>query len=159
MTNPLGHANMKFPPLSRYTLTSNNSHGYRAGRYNFPNDEAEADREDMKHHATCLLLDGKLQFAIFETDPRTALDLGTGTGIWAMQFADEHPNCSVIAVDISPIQPTEVPLNLEFQLADIEDEWTFQPESFDYIHVRYMAPAVRNWPKLLRRCKQYGIPF
>lgn len=33
------------------------------------------------------------------------LDLGTGTGIWAIDYADEHPEAKVIGVDLSPIQP------------------------------------------------------
>lgn len=34
------------------------------------------------------------------------LDLGTGTGIWAIDFADEYPSANVIGTDLSPIQPT-----------------------------------------------------
>jgi methylase of polypeptide subunit release factors len=32
------------------------------------------------------------------------LDIGTGTGIWAIDFADEHPEAEVIGTDLSPIQ-------------------------------------------------------
>jgi tRNA G46 methylase TrmB len=34
------------------------------------------------------------------------LDIGTGTGIWAIDYADAHPDSTVIGVDLSPIQPT-----------------------------------------------------
>ncbi|WYZ43908.1 hypothetical protein EsH8_VII_000344 [Colletotrichum jinshuiense] len=33
------------------------------------------------------------------------LDIGTGSGIWAMDFADEHPEAEVLGVDLSAIQP------------------------------------------------------
>jgi ubiquinone/menaquinone biosynthesis C-methylase UbiE len=33
------------------------------------------------------------------------LDAGCGTGIWAMDFADSHPETEVIGVDLAPVQP------------------------------------------------------
>jgi SAM-dependent methyltransferase len=39
-------------------------------------------------------------------DPKRAIDIGTGTGIWAIDFADAHPETEVIGVDLSPGQPT-----------------------------------------------------
>ncbi|KAI8278546.1 hypothetical protein K4K60_006199 [Colletotrichum sp. SAR11_57] len=33
------------------------------------------------------------------------LDLGTGTGIWAMDFGDEHPEAEVLGVDLSATLP------------------------------------------------------
>ncbi|KAJ3458811.1 hypothetical protein MRS44_012920 [Fusarium solani] len=41
-----------------------------------------------------------------------ALDIGCGTGMWAIDFADEFPSCKVVGTDISPIQPGFVPPNL-----------------------------------------------
>ena len=40
----------------------------------------------MKDQMTQLMLDGKIHFATLSRDPRDALDLGTGTGKWAMDF-------------------------------------------------------------------------
>jgi len=51
------------------------------------------------------------------------LDLGTGTGIWAIDVADEFPNADVIANDLSPIQPQKVPENLRFEVDDVESEY------------------------------------
>jgi hypothetical protein len=59
-------------------------HRYREGRYVFPNDESEQDREDMKHSMIVNLCGGKLHFAPIEKDPQNIIDLGTGTGIWCM---------------------------------------------------------------------------
>lgn len=50
-------------------------------------------------------MDGKLHFAPIET-PSKVLDIGTGTGIWAMDLGDEFPEAEVIGTDISPIQPS-----------------------------------------------------
>lgn len=48
------------------------------------------------------------------------LDLGTGTGIWAIDVADEFPNTEVVANDLSPIQPPNVPVNVRFEVDDVE---------------------------------------
>lgn len=37
--------------------------------------------------------------------PARILDLGTGTGIWAIDMADKYPDAEVIGVDLSVIQP------------------------------------------------------
>jgi len=42
--------------------------------------QQEADREDMKHHATMLLYKGELHHAPIGPDPHMILDVGTGTG-------------------------------------------------------------------------------
>ena len=108
----------------------------------------------MKDRMTQLMLNGKVAFADFSRDPRDALDLGTGNGKWAMEFADEFPACKVLAVDLSPVQPNLIPSNMEFQVDDIENDWSYHDESFDYIHIRYMATAIRDWSRLIDRC--YG---
>src|SRR5271169_4868279 len=76
------------------------------GKYTFPNDEQENDRLDLQHHLFSLTLDGKLLTAPIAKGKQLhrVLDVGTGTGIWAMDFADEHPETQVIGIDLSPIQ-------------------------------------------------------
>ncbi len=59
-------------------------------------------------------------------------------------------------IGLSMTDRDSVPPNLEFQIDDLEDQWTFHPALMDYIHVRYMASAVRNWPKLLGQAKKYA---
>ncbi|KAF4458666.1 hypothetical protein FALBO_14583 [Fusarium albosuccineum] len=93
---------------------------------------------------------------------KKAVDIGTGTGIWAIDFADEFPNAEVIGTDISPIQPSWVPPNLKF-ISEIEDctqEWTFDPNSIDYVHMRYLYGSISDWAALFREafrvCKPGG---
>lgn len=98
-------------------------------------------------------------------------------------FGDLYPNCEVRGTDVSPIQPTWVPPNvflyvrssslthdlsatLESQLtrpSDIEDclqPWTFDPNTFDYVHIRYMVGSIGDWTELFRQafaaCKPGG---
>jgi ubiquinone/menaquinone biosynthesis C-methylase UbiE len=42
----------------------------------------------MMHVSFRLLLGGKLAMAPFRETPRYVLDVGTGTGIWAIQFGE-----------------------------------------------------------------------
>jgi hypothetical protein len=58
-------------------------HRFQEGRYQFPNDEPEQEREDMKHAMIVHLCQGKLHYAPLES-PQKILDVGTGTGIWAI---------------------------------------------------------------------------
>jgi hypothetical protein len=67
-----------------YTFENNRRyHKFREGRYHFPNDEPEQEREDMKHAMIVNLCNGKLHYAPLE-NPQMILDIGTGTGIWAI---------------------------------------------------------------------------
>lgn len=47
--------------------------------------QREADRLDLQHHVLCLTFNSKLYFAPIEK-PRNVLDVGTGTGIWAIDM-------------------------------------------------------------------------
>lgn len=60
-------------------------HRFREGTYNFPNDDVEQEREDMKHAMVKLLSNQKLHFAPMGQFPQEILDIGTGTGIWAIE--------------------------------------------------------------------------
>ena len=49
-----------------------------------------------------------------------------------------------------------VPPNMEFQIDDFEQEWTFRNESFDMIHSRLLLASVSDYPKLLRKAFRYS---
>jgi len=51
-------------------------HAFRDGKYAFPNDEIEQNRDDMKHAMTLLLCDGRLHFAPIGANPLHIIDLG-----------------------------------------------------------------------------------
>lgn len=117
-------------------------HGYHAGKYLLPNDEQEQQRLDLQHHLFGITLDGRLHLAQLPKTKR-ALDIGTGTGIWSIDFADEHPDVEVLGVDLSPMQPHWVPPNCRFQVDDLSLTWTFQ-YPFDFIHGRMLFCSFSN---------------
>lgn len=58
-------------------------HAYRDGAYWGPNDELAKEILDFAHHMYLLTLDQKLFLAPVD-NPHNVLDVGTGTGIWAI---------------------------------------------------------------------------
>lgn len=138
--------------LNYRTENGRTYHSYKEGRYLAPNDDAENDRLDLQHHIFSLTFNNKLLIAPIpkEKPLHRVLDVGTGTGIWAIDFADEHPESQVIGVDLSPIQPLFVPPNACFEVDDIEASWTWKTP-FDLIHCRMMTGSVKNWPRLIEQ--------
>ncbi|KAL7802244.1 S-adenosyl-L-methionine-dependent methyltransferase [Trichoderma aethiopicum] len=119
------------------------------------NDEAASESLDMNHHVLSMAMGDKLFMAPLKKENiKKALDIGTGTGecrICAFDFADEYPDAQVIGTDISPIQPTWVPPNLQFEIEDCTQEWTFRNEDFDYVHMRWLLGSIQDWDALLQQ--------
>jgi ubiquinone/menaquinone biosynthesis C-methylase UbiE len=65
------------------------------------------------------------------------VDVGCGSGAWAIEVADEFPTANVIGIDLSPIQPTDVPQNCEFIVADLNQGLNFDDDSLDLVQGRY----------------------
>ncbi|KIW76809.1 hypothetical protein Z517_09253 [Fonsecaea pedrosoi CBS 271.37] len=116
--------------------------------YLFPNDETEQERLDLDNAVWKLTLGEKMFMAPIE-QPQKILDLGTGTGIWAIQVADQHPGAVVTGVDISPIQPTLVPPNCKFEYFDYNLDWNFHPH--DFIFCRLPPGGLRTPEALFQK--------
>ncbi|KAG9495942.1 hypothetical protein J7337_012508 [Fusarium musae] len=131
-----------------------------------PNDDEEQNRMDLVHHIYSLLLAGKLHTAPID-NPQRVLDLGTGTGIWAIDFADPIADLGKWAFfsrssrDRSEPHPAglvsyehafslaqahiacRVPANCVFEVDDFEDPWVYK-KPFDYIHARELEGCIGN---------------
>ncbi|KAL1842264.1 hypothetical protein VTJ49DRAFT_5649 [Mycothermus thermophilus] len=129
-------------------------HSYKPERgYILPSDEQESARLDLQHYIFCLTFDGELHVSPAGRDGKPlkrVLDAGTGTGIWAMEWADEHPESTVIGVDLSRIQPDFAPPNVTFYVDDLEEDWTHN-EPFDFIYGRMLTGGLTDWPKFMKR--------
>ncbi|KAI0014974.1 S-adenosyl-L-methionine-dependent methyltransferase [Xylariomycetidae sp. FL0641] len=118
-------------------------HKFRHGRYPVPNDDIEQNREDMKHAMMMELTDGKLFFSPIGDNPTKIMDIGTGTGMWAIEVGDRYPSAEVLGLDLSPIQPLWLPPNVKFVIDDCEDTW-LNGSGWDLVHLRAMAPLLRD---------------
>ena len=125
-------------------------HAYKDGSYFMPNDEGENDRLDFQHAIFLRSLGGKLFLAPIADDVQEVLDAGTGTGIWAIDFADEYPSARVTGTDLSPTQPGFVPPNLSFYVEDMEAVWANQ-HKYDFIHGRMLIGSFQNMPRFFKQ--------
>lgn len=50
-----------------------------------------------------------------------------------------------------------MPPNVKFEVDDCEEPWTFQ-HPFDFIHARYMAAAIKDWPRLIQQSYDNTVP-
>ncbi|KAK2765868.1 methyltransferase domain-containing protein [Colletotrichum kahawae] len=133
-------------------------HGYKEGKYNLPNDETENERLELQHNLFLLTFDKKLGNAPpNDRDAKVGrvLDIGTGTGLWAVDFGDEHPEAEVLGVDLSAtFNNYSPPPNVMFEVDDIEEPWTYSPK-FDYIHSRMMNGCINDWEDYAAKCFEY----
>ncbi|CCE28846.1 uncharacterized protein CPUR_02535 [Claviceps purpurea 20.1] len=127
--------------------------------YFLPNDDQQLETEEICHHYLTILLDDQLFLAPLEKDKmHRVLDVGTGFGIWAIEFADQFPNASVVGTDLSPCQPRWVPPNLEFEIDDATLEWTWDTNHFDFVHMRYIVGGIQDWGALFKEASRCCTP-
>ncbi|KAG4256681.1 hypothetical protein FPRO03_03691 [Fusarium proliferatum] len=126
--------------------------------YSFPNDEQQLESVDISHHYLTVLLDGQLYLAPIGDNVQKALDVGTGSGIWAIDFADQFPQAEVTATDLSPTQPKWVPPNVRFEIDDATETWTWKDNTFDFIHMRYLFGAIQDWTALYQQAYRVCTP-
>jgi len=50
-----------------------------------------------------------------------------------------------------------VPKNCEFEIDDVESDWTYPENYFDFIHLRSLSGSLQDWDMVLRRCYEYAI--
>ncbi|KAK4069809.1 hypothetical protein Purlil1_13641 [Purpureocillium lilacinum] len=120
---------------------------FKNGRYPIPNDDQEQDREDMKHAMLMKLTDDTLFFSPVGDNPQSILDIGTGT------VGDKYPSARVCGVDLSPIQPSWVPPNVEFLIDDCRKDWLMR--NVDLAHFRFMAVILEDIDVVLEHAYEY----
>ncbi|KAK1566408.1 methyltransferase domain-containing protein [Colletotrichum navitas] len=114
-------------------------HAFREGRYVLPNDALFVSPAGS------------------DKPLRRVLDAGTGTGIWAIDLADEYPEALITGVDLSPIQPAFVPPNVTFYIDDVEDDWTYSYK-FDLIFGRMLTGSIADWPRFIQQSYEFLEP-
>lgn len=141
-------------PLKRTMIQQNGRiyQGQKLDSYLLPCDEMEQDRLDFLHAVFMLALRSTQLLHVPHTSNGRFLDLGCGTGIWAIEVAKAYPDAYVLGLDISSIQPESIPLNCVFKAPyDYELPWLIGEGQWDIIHMRMGCGSVMNWPNLYKR--------
>ncbi|MGH2479872.1 MAG: class I SAM-dependent methyltransferase, partial [Ktedonobacteraceae bacterium] len=126
---------------------------YLAGSdYFLPKDQEEEFRLNFQHHALYHAI-GNHYVAPIDPATRLMLDVGTGTGIWAVEMARQFPTAQVIGVDVDPaLFSTRTPENCRLRVGDVLSRLPFPDQFFGYTHQRFLRAAIttRNWPGVVR---------
>ncbi|TQV94783.1 UMTA methyltransferase [Cordyceps javanica] len=122
------------------------------GTYFAPVDEEEVERLELMHDVLLKVFDNRLIFPPI-VSPRNVLDCGCGAANWAVDVAEQYPDCEVLGIDVSPhMLPDHPPPNLDFQIDDLNARFTFPANSFDLVHSQMVAGGVHasRWPSYVR---------
>ncbi|KAL8908997.1 MAG: hypothetical protein Q9207_000448 [Kuettlingeria erythrocarpa] len=112
--------------------------------------------QDLQHQVWLLSLNGRLYQAPLGDHIGAILDLGCGTGAWALAIAKERPESQVIGTDLTPPTITP-PENLCILESDADKPWDFDTK-FGFIHSRMLTSGIHDWPALLSRCWDHLRP-
>ncbi|KAL2788906.1 S-adenosyl-L-methionine-dependent methyltransferase [Aspergillus keveii] len=163
MTSP----NSQTEELDDEYLRTVSVHGREYQQYSIDNqisfepvDEDEAERLELQHRIFSRVFDARLIFPPIRR-LRKVLDCGYGAGSWAIDVAEQNPDCEVIGVDIYPhVSPDDIPENLWLQVDDLNRPFTFSSNSFDLVHSRLLAAGINRarWPSYIRDIKRILKP-
>lgn len=128
--------------------------------YVLPTDMSEVNRLDFQHYMLRYTMKGN--YAAPLRQPHDILDVGCGTGRWAMEIAHDFPQANVIGTDIVEPQAESAaslghgldqrPENYLFMQGNILEHLPFPDASFDYVHMRFLflAIPVQQWPAVVQ---------
>jgi trans-aconitate methyltransferase len=118
----------------------------------WPCDDEEQDRLDLFHKVITEARIGDGLLYVPHSSNARVLDLGCGTGIWAISVAEKYPAAFVVGVDLAEIQPISRPQNCDFYAPrDFEHPWELGEDHWDVIHMQMGCGSVSSWPSLYRR--------
>ncbi|KAK7048134.1 methyltransferase str2 [Favolaschia claudopus] len=102
--------------------------------YVLPVNETEWDRLDAQSNGMDAYLGKLVPEAV--TAPKKILEIGAGSGAWAIKVAKQFPDAEVIAADMNPLPERPIPSNLKYEKVNAIEPFPFAAGSFDVVHTR-----------------------
>ena len=136
--------------------------------YPLPKDMGEINRLDFQHYLLRAGLRGNFIAPVRE--PRDVLDVGAGSGRWAMEVATAFPRAQVIGLDLVPPAVDDAQLlghgldkrpgNYAFTPGNVLEGLPFADASFDFVHQRLLITAIpkEQWPTVLNELARVTRP-
>ncbi|KAJ6587639.1 S-adenosyl-L-methionine-dependent methyltransferase [Mycena vulgaris] len=124
-------------------------------------ERTEKNRLDELHVALREYMSKQPSFApqIYSTSPTRILELGCGSGAWAIDAATDFPDTEVVAVDLSPtLEGIPLPKNINFQIVDATQPFPFEQKSFDVVHSRFVLMHLPNVKDVMERAAKLVKP-
>ncbi|PHH82320.1 hypothetical protein CDD82_6356 [Ophiocordyceps australis] len=157
---------------------------WKQGKYLCPIDSEELNRLDLLHKFFLVARKGALTSVNLDFGrPARIMDMGTGTGIWAIQVSDSQVmsrgeggvtmtavltwHCrlrcipEIMAIDINLIQPRLIPRGMVTMQFDIEEpSWDALYCNCDLIFFRMLLGSIRTdkWPSVYRNALEHLAP-
>ncbi|KAK4209073.1 S-adenosyl-L-methionine-dependent methyltransferase [Rhypophila decipiens] len=139
-----------------------------------PNASHESARLNVQHALSLADLDGELLLCPLLPPPNTngisdgtskerkkVADVGSGTGVWVIDFATRYPWADVVGLDLTTPPAESLPPNICFVVQDVEKPWlslgqgsntrVAEDDRFDLIHGRQILLNLRYPRKALKR--------
>jgi SAM-dependent methyltransferase len=128
--------------------------------YLLPKDREEELRLNFQHYALFHAL-GNHYTAPLSFPIRTMLDVGTGTGIWAIEMAHLCRTSLVIGVDLDEaLFKADPPDNCVLRAGNVLTGLPFPDQLFDYTHQRLLVLAIpaEKWPGVIHELVRVTRP-
>ena len=126
--------------------------------YLLPYDDGEFTRLDFEHHLVRQAFKANILAPVGQ--PHVILDVGVGTGRWALEVATQLPSATVVGMDL--IRPPTLDgaaqesrrstwgqspavgmtANFTFVAGNILGRTPFPDGAFDYVHMRFLSAAI-----------------
>lgn len=128
--------------------------------YMLPKDDAELNRLDFQHYMLRYAMHGLYAPPIEQL--RLALDVGCGTGRWALEMAQVFPQAQIVALDLvaPPSTGAPHPANFQFVEGNLLKGLPFPENTFDFTHQRALLGAIpeASWPGVARELARVTAP-
>lgn len=136
--------------------------------YVLPQDDKEFNRLDLQHEMLKIGFNGlnvcnELVNSVLTNrmgEELQVLDLGSGSGSWAIEMARQYPYVKVHGLDLKPREHDEtLPSNCDFEVWDINDGLDHHYRQFDFVHCRFTETGFKDHKRAMteiERCLKPG---